>query len=147
MYKTLPKKVFKKILFTFRERRREGEQGRETAMCERYISWLLLACPQQGTRPTTQACVRTGTEPVTLGLAGWHSITEPHQPGQKIIFNENVTKRKIIINTIEDFQCSINLSLNYPTMSRWTKSVEHHLKTSEINRICSVKYLIVTEAF
>ena len=50
-----------KILFIhFRERGREGERGRETSMCERYIDWSPLARPQLGTWPTTQACALTG---------------------------------------------------------------------------------------
>ena len=29
-------------------------------MCEMYIDWLLLHCPQLGTWPATQACALTG---------------------------------------------------------------------------------------
>ena len=46
--------------FIFRERVEEGETGRETLMCERYIDWLLLARPHLGTWPTTQVCTLTG---------------------------------------------------------------------------------------
>ena len=35
---------YKKILLIFRERGREGERGRETSMCERYLDWLPPTC-------------------------------------------------------------------------------------------------------
>ena len=41
------------------ERGKGREKERETLMCERYISWLPLPCPQLGTQPTTQACTLT----------------------------------------------------------------------------------------
>ena len=43
-----------KILFIFRERRREGERERNISI------WLPLACPLLGTWPTTQTCALTG---------------------------------------------------------------------------------------
>ena len=42
-----------KKLFIVRERGREGERGRETSVCERYINQLPLVCPELGTWPTT----------------------------------------------------------------------------------------------
>ena len=52
-------------LFIFRERGRKGEREGEKhlmykRMCERYIHWLHLACPQLGTWPATQAGALTG---------------------------------------------------------------------------------------
>ena len=45
---------FFKDLFTFRERRREGERERNISV------WLPLTYPLRGTRPATQACTLTG---------------------------------------------------------------------------------------
>ena len=39
-------------LFFFLEKGREGERGRETLICKRYIGQLPFACPQLGTQPT-----------------------------------------------------------------------------------------------
>ena len=47
-------------LFNFRQWGRDGERGRETLMCKRYINRLPLARPQLGTWSTTQACALTG---------------------------------------------------------------------------------------
>ena len=75
---------FFKILFIFRERGREGEREGDInagnkSMYERYINQLLLAHPQLGTWPRTQACDSTGIEPATFQAAT--QSTEPHQPG------------------------------------------------------------------
>ena len=48
-------------------------------MCESYINYidgLLLACPQLGTRPATQACALTGVgiELATLWFTGQHLL-------------------------------------------------------------------------
>ena len=61
-------------LFIFREKEREGERGRETSMCKRYIDQLPLACPQLGTWPATQACALTGN---------WTSDPCVHRPALK----------------------------------------------------------------
>ena len=52
---------------------REGNGGikrRETWMCERYIDWLSLSCPQPGTQPVTQACALTGNQTSDLSVCG-----------------------------------------------------------------------------
>ena len=55
--------IFLKILFIFeRGERREKEREGETSMWERYIDRLLLAHPQLGTWPTTQACALSGNQ-------------------------------------------------------------------------------------
>ena len=63
------------LSFPFRERGREGERGRETSMCERYIDRLPLVRPLLGTWPATQACVLTGNRACKLSVlfAGWRS--------------------------------------------------------------------------
>ena len=48
------------FIYLFSERPEGREKERETLMCERYIDWLSLAHPQQGTWPATQACALTG---------------------------------------------------------------------------------------
>ena len=60
--------LFLKILFIFRERKREGERERKINV------WLPLVHPLVGTWPTTQACALTGTQSVTLWFAGQHSV-------------------------------------------------------------------------
>ena len=53
--------LFFKDFYLFLERREGRRRGRETSMCERYINWLPLICPQLGTWPATQAaCALTG---------------------------------------------------------------------------------------
>ena len=47
-------------------------------MCERNISPLPLARPQQGTGQATQACALTRNQTLRVGAQS----TEPHQPGQ-----------------------------------------------------------------
>ena len=44
-------KFLKKYFFIFRERRKEGERGRETTMCDTNIDWLPLAHPNGGHGP------------------------------------------------------------------------------------------------
>ena len=68
--------LFFKILFIyFLESRREGERGREKSMCERYINWLPLTCPQLGNRVCNPGmCPDWGVEPATFWVAGQHSI-------------------------------------------------------------------------
>ena len=73
------KKKIRFYLFTFRGG--EGERGRETSVCERYICCLPLAHPQLGTRPGTQACALTRNRTGDLSQAGAQS-TEPHRPWQ-----------------------------------------------------------------
>ena len=57
-----------KTLFTFRERGEGRERGRETSMCERYISWVPLSHPQLGAWPTSQACALTGNRTGDLSV-------------------------------------------------------------------------------
>ena len=52
----------------------EGERGRETSTCERYINQLPLMHPLLGTWPATQACAWLGVKPATLWFTGQHSI-------------------------------------------------------------------------
>ena len=53
-------------LFIFRERGMEGEKGRETAMCKRYMDRMPIARPQPGTWPSTQASALTGNRTSNL---------------------------------------------------------------------------------
>ena len=55
------------------------ERWRETSMCKRNISQLLLSNPQLGTWPTTQACALTGNR--TSDLSVHRLVLSPHQPG------------------------------------------------------------------
>ena len=72
----------KKILFTFRERGREGQRGRETSKCERNTDWLSLTCPP----PTRDLAHNPGTCPdresnqQPFGSQADTQSTEPHQP-------------------------------------------------------------------
>ena len=63
---------FLNILFIIfregREGRREGERGRESSMCERYINQLSLTHPQLGMGPATQACALTGNRTADLSV-------------------------------------------------------------------------------
>ena len=54
----------------FRERGREGEREGGKHRCARETDWLLLVCPQMGTRPTTQACALTGNPTGDILLCG-----------------------------------------------------------------------------
>ena len=49
-------------------------------MQERNIDWLLLACPQMGTRPATQVCALTGNRTSDLSFQAGAQPTVPHQP-------------------------------------------------------------------
>ena len=57
---------FKDFIYLFlergegREKERERNIMKETSICKRNINWFLLASPQLGTWPTTQACALTG---------------------------------------------------------------------------------------
>ena len=52
-------------------------------MCDRYICHLLLAQPQLGTWPATQACALTGNQLCDLLVYGMMlQLTEPHWPGR-----------------------------------------------------------------
>ena len=50
------------IYLLLRESTREGERGRETSMCKRYIVWLPLTHHLLRIWPTTQACALTGNQ-------------------------------------------------------------------------------------
>ena len=54
--------IFERFYFyLFSERGKGGrKRQRETSMCKRNISWLLVACLQPGTWPTMPACALTG---------------------------------------------------------------------------------------
>ena len=67
----------KKMLFTFREKGKEGERkrGREISMCERNIDWLPLIHTPTKDWPTTQECALTGNQTT---LRGDTQPTEPH---------------------------------------------------------------------
>ena len=72
---------FKRFYLFFRQKGREGERGRETLMCERYIDWLTLVHPQ------TEPCAcNPGIYPdwesnwQPFGLQAGAQPTEPHQP-------------------------------------------------------------------
>ena len=86
--------LFFKDLFTIRER---GKRGRETSVCERYIDWLPLACPQLGTWPATQACALTGD---------WTSDLAIHRPALNPL---NHTSQGNNAN----FKCSIRVFNSY----------------------------------
>ena len=62
------------------------EEGREKERERNIDVWLPLVCPPPGTWPTTQACARTGTEPLTLCFAGWCSGSCSPQPGLQSTF-------------------------------------------------------------
>ena len=63
---------FLKVLFTVRERGREGEIEGNIDVWEKH--WLATSCmPPVGRWPTTQACALTGNRMVTLQFAGWCS--------------------------------------------------------------------------
>ena len=51
---------FKDSIYLFLERGEGREKGRGTSTSERYIDWLLLACPQLETWPATQAHAQIG---------------------------------------------------------------------------------------
>ena len=52
----------KRFYLFFKEKGRERERGGETWICKRNISWLPLACPQLGSRPTTHARALAGNQ-------------------------------------------------------------------------------------
>ena len=55
-------------------------------MCERYIDWLPLTCPQPVTWPISQTCALTGNQPFSFQDNA--QPTEPHQSGlTPLIFN------------------------------------------------------------
>ena len=68
--------------FIFREKGREGERGRETLMCKRYINQLSLAHPNWGFGLQPRHVPWLEIKLVTLlSLQAGAQCTEPHQPG------------------------------------------------------------------
>ena len=69
---------FFKILFTFRERRREGEKERKKHGCVRCVRDTLIGClsqpPSWGPGPQPRHVLWPGIEPVTFWFADQHSI-------------------------------------------------------------------------
>ena len=62
----------KKRFYLFSERGEGREKEGETLMCETNFDWLLLAHPQLGTWPETQACALIGnrtSDPLVCRLA------------------------------------------------------------------------------
>ena len=73
--------ILKNILFTFRERGREGEKG-NTHQCA-----VASPAAPTGDSAATQACALTGIQtgdPWLRRLVAHTQSTEPHQPGQII---------------------------------------------------------------
>ena len=62
-------KNFLKIFFIYRQRRREGQRGRETSVCDCFSH-----APYWGPGPQPRQVPWLGTEPVTIWFAGPHSI-------------------------------------------------------------------------
>ena len=66
--------IFRFYLSIFREKGREGQRGRETLMCERYIDWFPLTRALLGTWPITWHVSWLGIEPAALQFTGRSSI-------------------------------------------------------------------------
>ena len=81
---------FRSILFLFLKYLKnlflEGKggrkRGRETSMCG-----CLLHTHYWGPGLQSRHVPWLGMEPMTLCFPGWHSVTEPHQPGLDYDFN------------------------------------------------------------
>ena len=62
-------------------------EGREKERERKINVWYCLSHPPHWGPGLQPRCVPwLGIEPVTLWFTGWHSTTEPHQPGQQISF-------------------------------------------------------------
>ena len=70
---------FKDLIYLFLEREREREREGE-----KHQSVFASCVPSTGDlahNPST--CSRLRIQPVTFQFAGWHSTTEPHEPGHQ----------------------------------------------------------------
>ena len=82
--------IFKKILFIFRERGKEGERRRETSMCERYIDWLPLTPPTGDLACNPIMCPDLESNRRPLGSQASTQSTDLHQPG--LLMYTNILK-------------------------------------------------------
>ena len=97
-----------KILFIFREGRKEGERETKTSICERYIyrllsqNWLPLAQTQLGTwcDPGTYPALESNEQP--LGSQASVQGTETYQPGSLFIVTYISVKLCLLVHIILD---------------------------------------------